>query len=167
MLAILLATITPILYFAWRMGHPLGQPEFKGLTYYQFIEWRKMAFEDMAVKYQTQHPHEIVSSSMCEGLAKTLAVAVVVPQTGVYTIEALKGAKPSSSYPLPEDVTVINFMSKWWATFEVIEWYNVNHYKYGPSPYCRIQPDIPIPADFEALKHERLTYKSASESVSP
>lgn len=166
-LATLLAMMTPVLYFGWRMGQPLDQPQFNGLTYYQFTQWRKLAFEDMAVKYQTQHPDENVSSTMCEGLAKSLTVVVVVPQTGAYTLASLKGAKPSPSYPLPEDVTVINFMSKWWATFEVIEWYNVNHYKYGPSLYCRIQPNIPTPAEFEALNHKHLAYKSASVSVLP
>ena len=37
LLALLIAALTPILYFTWRMGKPLPQPEFKGLSYYQYM----------------------------------------------------------------------------------------------------------------------------------
>ena len=57
LLALLVAVLTPTLYFAWQMGKPLPQPEFKGLTYYQFFEWRKMATEDAIAKYMVSHPN--------------------------------------------------------------------------------------------------------------
>ena len=46
LLALLVAVLTPILYFAWQMGKPLTQPEFKGLSYYQFTEWRVISCEE-------------------------------------------------------------------------------------------------------------------------
>jgi len=36
--ALLVAVLIPIEYFAWRAGQPMELPEFKGLTYYQFLE---------------------------------------------------------------------------------------------------------------------------------
>jgi hypothetical protein len=51
LLALLIAVLIPTLYFAWRMNNPLPQPEFKGLTYYQFFEWRKLATENAISKY--------------------------------------------------------------------------------------------------------------------
>ena len=45
LLTLLIAVLTPIPYFAWHMGQQLTQPEFKGLTYYQFAEWRTMKYK--------------------------------------------------------------------------------------------------------------------------
>jgi hypothetical protein len=46
LLAILIAILTPTLYFAWRATQPMELAEFKGLTYYQFLEWRSIAHHD-------------------------------------------------------------------------------------------------------------------------
>jgi len=47
LLALLAVILVPILYFAWRTGQPMELPEFKGLTYYQFLEWRSIAHNEI------------------------------------------------------------------------------------------------------------------------
>jgi len=53
---LLVALLFPLLYFAWRASQPLPQPEFKGLTYYQFTQWRKLKHEESIAKYEASHP---------------------------------------------------------------------------------------------------------------
>jgi hypothetical protein len=45
---LLLTIIFPIGWFAWRMGQPMDMPEYNGLTYYQFVSWRKNTLHEMA-----------------------------------------------------------------------------------------------------------------------
>ena len=51
------ALITPIAYFAYRSTQPMTLPEFHGLTYIQFIQWRTMAYANLEAKYAQEHPH--------------------------------------------------------------------------------------------------------------
>ena len=39
---LIVALFTPTLYFAWCMGQPMDMTQFNGLTYYQYMDWRKM-----------------------------------------------------------------------------------------------------------------------------
>lgn len=165
-LAVLLAIITPVLYFAWHMGQPLSQPEFNGLTYYQFIEWRKMAYEERAMQYQASHPTKKADIRMCENNTRTITILLLPLQSFGYMVTAFKGAKPDATHTLPEGVTLSNFLPKWWDTFEYIFWYNTIHLNGLQNTlveYCRIQPNIPTPAEFEVMKLEY----AANTSVSP
>jgi hypothetical protein len=57
-LVLLLVTIVvPVGYLAWRADQPMDLPQFKGNTYYQYLNWRKDALYQMAVEYQTAHPN--------------------------------------------------------------------------------------------------------------
>ena len=161
LLALLVAVLTPILYFAWRMGKPLPQPEFKGLTYFQFFEWRKMATEDVIAKYMVSHPNFEYTGigeplTACYSGHVLGAYFLLPPQSFSYTVAALAGKMPDELYPLPTDVTFLNFVPKWWDTFEYLFWYNQIHLDSfgGFVEYCRIQPNIPTPEEFEALKLE-------------
>jgi len=157
LLALLIALLTPIPYFAWRMGQPLPQPEFKGLTYYQFVEWRNMLHEENIVKYETSHPNVeykgIGGHRFCDD---SLFERTFYPfQAFTYTLAALHGVRPDPLHALPENVTVINFLPKWWDTIEYLFWYNTVHASnFGGSlvEYCRFQPNIPTPEEFESLK---------------
>ena len=78
-------------------------------------------------------------------------------QAFTYTLAALRGMKPDPMHALPENVTIVNFLPKWWDTMEYIFWYNTVHASnFGGSlvEYCRFQPNIPTPEEFEALKLE-------------
>jgi hypothetical protein len=57
LLALLVTVLFPPLYFAWRAAEPLPQAEFKGLSYYQFTQWRKMKHEESIAKYEASHPN--------------------------------------------------------------------------------------------------------------
>ena len=57
-LIILLVTIVvPVGYLAWRAGQPMELPQFNGLTYYEYLNWRKNTLHQMAVDYQAAHPN--------------------------------------------------------------------------------------------------------------
>ena len=57
-LVLLLVTIVvPVGYLAWRADQPMELPQFKGYTYYQYLNWRKDALHQMAVEYQASHPN--------------------------------------------------------------------------------------------------------------
>jgi len=126
MLTILLAIITPILYFAWRMGQPLSQPEFKGLTYYQFIEWRKMACQPV-------HPQVICETD----LPKRDVANVTMPLILIF----MEGGDPFQS------ITVSNFLPAIWDMIEYLFWFR--NFK---TPLLKGFGDVPTPAEFEAFK---------------
>ena len=162
LLALLIAVLAPILYFAWQMGKPLPQPEFKGLSYYQFMEWRKMAAEDVIAKYMISHPN-FEYTGVGEPITACYSGDVfggyifLPAQAFSYTIASLAGVVPDELHALPTGVTPWNFMSKWWHTFEYLFWYNEIHLDSfgGLVEFCRIQPDIPTPEEFETMKLER------------
>jgi hypothetical protein len=164
MLALLIAVLTPTLYFAWQMGKPLPQPEFKGLTYYQYFEWRKLATEDVIAKYMASHPNYKYNGigepmTACYS-GQVFGASFLLPlQSFSYTIAALTGQQPNELHPLPTNVTLVNFIPKWWETFEYLFWYNQIHLDSFGSlvPMCRIQPNIPTSEEFEALKSEQQT----------
>jgi hypothetical protein len=161
LLALLVAVLTPIPYFAWQMGKPLPQPEFRKLTYYQFLEWRKMATEDAIAKYMVSHPNFEYTGigepmTACYS-AHVFGGYVFLPvQAFSYAFAAFNGVKPDEKHPLPTGVTLLNFMPKWWDTFEYLFWYNQIHLDSFGSlvAMCRLQPNIPTPEEFETMKLE-------------
>ena len=162
--ALLIAVLIPIPYFAWHMEKPLPQPEFKGLTYYQYFAWRRMATEDSIAKYMASHPDYEYSGigtpmTACYSAHVFGAYLLLPPQSFSYTLAALAGKTPDELHPLPTDVTIENFMPRWWDTFEYLLWYNQIHLDSFGSlvVMCRIQPNIPTPKEFEALKLEHQT----------
>lgn len=161
LLALFVAVLVPTLYFAWQMGKPLPQPEFKGLTYYQFFEWRKMATEDVIAKYMVSHP-DFEYAGIGEPMTACYSGRVFIMsflgplQAFSYTAAALNGVMPDEQHALPTSVTLLNFMPKWWDTFEYLFWYNqIQLDSFGSLvAMCRIQPNIPTPEELEALKLE-------------
>jgi hypothetical protein len=161
LLALFITVLAPIPYFAWQMGKPLPQPEFKGLSYYQYFAWRRMATEDSIAKYMASHPdyeYNGIGTPMtaCYSAHVFGASLLLPPQSFSYTFAALTGKMPDELHPLPGDVTLFNFMPKWWNTFEYLFWYNQIHLDSFGSlvAICRIQPNIPTPDEFEAMKVE-------------
>lgn len=62
---LILALLTPILYFAWRANQPMDMPEFKGLTLVQYEDWRKMIYEKNEDEFALAHPDRIVKQGVC------------------------------------------------------------------------------------------------------
>ena len=161
LLALLIGTMSPILYFAWQMSQPLPQPEFKELSYFQYMEWRKMATEDAIAKYIVSHP-SFEYKGIGEPISACYSGDLIInslffpTQALSYTFASLAGVMPDELHPLPNDVTLLNFMPKWWETFEYIFWYNeIRLDSFGSFvEFCRIQPNIPTPEEFETMKLE-------------
>lgn len=158
---LLIAALAPLPYFAWRMGRPLPQPEFKGLSYYQYMSWRKMAAEDAITKYMVSHPkYEYIGIdepiTACYSGHVLGAYLLLPAQAFSFTFAALTGKMPDELHALPTEVTPLNFMTNWWNTFENLFWYNQLHMNSFNSlvEYCRIQPNIPTPAEFQVMKSE-------------
>lgn len=171
LLALLVTVLIPILYFTWRMGKPLPQPEFKGLSYYQFLEWRKLAAEDVIAKYMVSHPNfEYVGvgdpMTACYSSHVLGSYLILPAQAFTYTLASLAGVMPDEKSPLPTGVIPLNFISKWWDTFEYLFWYNEIHLDSFSSlvAYCRIHPNIPTPNEFEVMKleHQKIAKNSST-----
>lgn len=170
-LAILLAITIPLIYFAYRQSQPLSHPDFKRLTYNQFVEWRSMAYHESEVAYQASQPDVEMKYGVCEAGAKGIHSVIVKTQAFGYTVAALRGAKPDALHELPKDVTIRNFLPKWWETYEYLLWYN--EIKLGalwdgpPGSVCVIHSGIPTPEQFETMKIKYAVNASARSSISP
>ena len=165
LLALLIAILSPIVYFAWQMAKPLPQPEFKGLTYYQYMGWRKMATEDVIANYMVSHPN-FKYRGVGDPMTACYSVDIIInslflpAQALTYTAASLAGVVSNEIHPLPPGVTLLNFMPKWWDTFGYLFWYNEIYLDSFGSlvEFCRIQPNIPTPEEFESkkLEHQEL-----------
>ena len=170
-LVILLAILTPIVYFAYHQGQPLSHPDFNGLTYNQFVEWRSIAYHESEVAYQVGHPEVEMKYGICEAGAKGIHGVIMKARSFGYTVSALRGAKPYAIHQLPEDVTISNFLPKWWETYEYLLWYN--EIKLGalwdgpPGSVCIIHSGIPTPEGFDAMKVEYAVNASERSAISP
>jgi len=159
LLALLAAVLTPILYFAWRAAQPMELPEFKGLTYYQFLEWRSIAHNDLEVKYKVSHPQVNVKMGVCDTSNRLITFSVSMLQSWWYTYMALTLApeemvkfKSMQHSFAPDNVTLLTFFPSWWATYEKFIWSLVEYTPHTSLAECRLQPNIPTPEEFEALK---------------
>lgn len=149
----LVTVIVPVSYLAWRAGQPMDLPQFKGLTYYQYLSWRKDALHHLALVYQASHPTAKMGGGldMCYTVDVTGDLAIILPLTGFYT---LSGVFPNlqkfvASYDrgyIPRDMTLLTFMPTWWLTFEKLTWYMAKIAPETSVAYCRLQPNIPASA---------------------
>ena len=149
-LLIVIALITPVAYFAYCSTQPMTLPEFHGLTYIQFIQWRTMAYANLEAKYAQEHPRAdgtprnglVAKPGLCEGVERAVTFTATVFQSWNYTfwswqndqnrVEMLKARPP---YPIPnEPVTSWNFLLWWWTSYEMII--------LGDLQY---QPEVPLP----------------------
>ena len=160
LLALFFATLAPIVYFAWRAAQPMELPEFKGLTYYQFLEWRSIAQNELEVKYQASHPQAEVMVGVCDESNRVVTFLITPLQSVWYTLwswrdDRNRQAMLEANYPvINEPVTLVNFMPSWWHTYEGLV---LSLTKYTPQTsvvYCRLSPNIPTPEEFETMKLE-------------
>jgi hypothetical protein len=161
-LIVMLATIVvPVGYLAWRAGQPMELPQFNGLTYYQYMNWRKTALRQMAVEYQATHPNAKMGGGldMCYNADTALNLGLGLPINGFYTLAGvfpkLERFVPARDRKyVPETVGLRNFLSSWWLTFEKYTWYMADTTPHTSVVYCRLQPDIPTPEEYEAMQEK-------------
>ncbi|MBN2116292.1 MAG: hypothetical protein JW730_06970 [Anaerolineales bacterium] len=171
-LVVLLAILTPIVYFAWRMGQPMDLPEFNGLTYYQVREWKKIASEDLIAKYETSHPSKEYKGwgnrlGTCIGGDIPIALFVSVRSVIMaWQSEELRLQLVDHGMP-DEPVTFWNFLPSLWNTYEKLTLSDIEYSPHTAVIYCRIQPDIPTLEEFETMKRDHETHASANSQVQP
>ena len=134
-LVLLLVTIVvPVGYLAWRADQPMELPQFKGYTYYQYLNWRKDALHQMAVEYQTSHPNAKMGGGldMCYNVDTQVLFYLLCRMTGFYTLAGafpnlVKYVTPPDRKYIPKDVTILTFLPDWWKTYEQYVWYLAIH----------------------------------------
>ena len=161
LLVLLVTILIPMIYFTWRASQPMELSKYNGLTYYQYIEWRKMSYEDFVTKYQNDHPEKtierpwscIVAELFIDNTADWYLAGVLL-----YAQDHPEIARtwPQSSLAMiPErDVTFINYLPELWNAREHLIWGNAEHTPNGSVAYCRIQPDVPTKEEFQDTKAE-------------
>jgi len=146
---IVIALIIPVGYFAVRMGQPMDLPEYKGLTYYQFAEWRKQSYDDLAQRYQESHPDKEVKMGMCNGTDNGAAVAQWV-QSATYTYAAISPElqktwrlSENDMKSIPVGATWATFLPHWWKSFETFQLMLLKYSPHQSVVYCRVPDRIP------------------------
>ena len=125
-LLILLATvIVPVGYLAWCAGQPMDLPQFKGLTYYQYLSWRKSALHQRAVEYRVAHPNAKMGGGLdaCFNVDTIGDLGLKVPLAGFYSLAGVfpnlqNIVQKSDLQFVPKDVTSWTFLPDWWKIFE-------------------------------------------------
>ena len=153
-LVLLLVTIVvPLGYLAWRADQPMDLPQFKGLTYYEYLHWSKNALHQMAVNYQTAHPNAKMGGGldMCFYTETGFTVGLKMPLAGYYTLTSVfpnleKYVTPQDRQYIPMDVNLWTFLPDWWKSFELLVWASAQHAPETSVSYCRLEPIIPASA---------------------
>ena len=152
---LILAVLAPILYFAWRANQPMDMPEFKGLTYVQYMDWRKMAYEKDEEKYALAHPNYEVKRGGCLGADLTLqAIGVVLINSEVVKYYIIP---EKSQLPRGFEIRSLSDLAMFaWGALEgtLVTSSGENAYLAG-LPWCAIHAVIPTPEQYEAMKQER------------
>jgi hypothetical protein len=152
LIVMLTTVIVPVGYLAWRAGQPMNLPQFKGLTYYQYLAWRKSALHQMAVEYRVAHPNAKMGGGldMCFQDETGFTVGLKLPLAGFYTLAGafpnlVKYITPPDRQYVPKVVKLLTFLPDWWHIYEAFVWDSSQHAPYGPVVYCRLQLVLPVP----------------------
>jgi hypothetical protein len=132
---VLISLIIPVGYFALRMGQPMDLPEYKGLTYYQYLEWEHLEHEKRLEEYRSKHTVEY------EGNLNPCSIAAF--STGHAGLFFSQGpALILDSIMLKRPFDVFRFLPNWWANFER-EHQIVMRSNSNRASACRIPAEIP------------------------
>ncbi|MGD0879165.1 MAG: hypothetical protein ABSA01_13605 [Anaerolineales bacterium] len=150
-LIIALATIVvPVGYLAWRADQPMDLPQFKGLTYYQYLNWRESSYHKLAIEYRAAYPNAKMGEGWdaCFDVDTAGDLGLKLPLAGFYTLVGAfpnlgKYVTPPDRQYIPKHVTLLTFLPDWWLIYEAFVWDSAQHAPYGPVVYCRLQPNIP------------------------
>lgn len=120
---------------------------FDGRTYFEWLETRRAAYEDLAQQYRLSHPKQEVKNGICFLTEVGVQLVAAVPNSGFYALAGIYPSLQSFTNPrdlreglVPQGVTWQGFLPAWWETFEKFVWAMAEHAPHGPVPYCRIAP---------------------------
>jgi len=165
LLALIVAIITPTVWLAWRANQPMDMPEFKGLTYFQYMEWRKMSHQNLIAKYNASHPNYKYTGwgdqmTACWG-ADAIVGTLVPGEMSLYgafaayklSAEDLTKFKAAQHDYAPDKIySLLDLPKAFWYSYEWLQWSAALYAPEGPVAFCRVQPKIPTPAEFETMK---------------
>lgn len=151
--------------FLWNMGRPLANPDFKGLSYFEYLEWHKLATQESIQQYSASHPDFVYTGigsplTACH-TSRVLITGLIGPLQSIgYAAASLAGVKGDDVHPLPKEVTIWNLPQKSWDTFEYLFWYNEIQLRGYESPvaFCRIPASIPTPLELQELESQPSLY---------
>lgn len=165
----LVVIVTPALYFAWRGAQPMELPEYNGLTYYQFLAWRSMAYEELADQYEIAHPDLEVKRNACEPAVLIVDHIGRLPMSMLYPIAAMYPAvkaiipRTDLRFVPEENVNWSNFLPQWWLGYEKLLLDGFQHLPHTSVAYCRIHQNVPTPDEFATMQRAH----EATVSISP
>jgi len=169
LLILLVTLVVPIGYLAWRADQPMALPQFKGLTYYQYLNWRKDAYHQMAVNYKASHPNAKMGGGldMCFQDETAVDLAYSLPVSGIYVLSSvfpnLQKFIDQSQIKAPSGVTWLNFLPDWWLVYEKFVLDDVETTHDDAVAFCRLQPNVPTPTQLQAM----LAKEQASQQANP
>jgi len=150
LILLLVTIVVPVGYLAWRASQPMDLPQFKGYTYYQYLNWRKDTLHNMAVEYQASHPNAKMGGGldMCYNvdtigdLSLNLLLSGFYSMAGIYPSLQQHVQKGDLQY-IPQGVTWWTFLPNWWSIYESLVWESAQHAVHTSVAYCRLQPNVP------------------------
>lgn len=159
LLVLLVTILIPIIYFTWRASQPMELSKYNGLTYYQYIEWREMAYKDSVTIYQIDHPEKTIERPWSCNVTNLFLENTAGWYLSGVILYAQDHPEITLSWPqsslemIPTDnINWINYLPELWKVRERLIWSNAEHATSGPVSYCRIQPDVPSRKEFEDMK---------------
>ena len=140
----------------WHMSHPLDNPKFKGLTYWQLLEWEKMVTDRQAVAWNRAHPNDNPANWQ----------TCVLTQVAVYVFMGYPRAAAYQLMLRPEG-KVTEYFRAVDETWENWNWQAIR----SPDPmtkFCETAAShpVPTPEELEQYKLEYQAWKAQQEAAS-
>ena len=136
----------------WHMSHPLDNPKFKGLTYWQLLEWEKMVTDQQAVAWNRAHPNgkSHASWKICVGVDGSVDVFMYF-RIALATSSVLRRG-------------FLDYLHATDALWE--DWPITSYSPYGTNPNdpCAFGY-IPTPEELEQYKLEYQAWKAQQEAA--
>jgi hypothetical protein len=134
---VFIALIVPVGYFAVRMGQPMDLPEYKGLTYYQYLEWERLEQEKHLKEYFTENP---ATQEEYENINGCAVISRSFGHSGRFFSQPVILLERSVIEDKPFDF--MRFLPNWWMMFEENHLKTLHANSTGHS-VCRIPDEIP------------------------
>jgi len=137
----------------WHMSHPLDNPQFKGLTYWQLLEWEKMVTDRQAVAWNRAHPNgkSHASWKICVGVDGSVDVFAY-----------FRAALASSSVFREGLFEYFHPTDDLWESWPISSY---SPYGANPNDPCAFGR-IPTPEQLEQYKLEYQAWKAQQEAAS-
>lgn len=137
----------------WHMSHPLDNPKFKGLTYWQLLEWEKMVTDRQAVAWNRAHPNRNPTDwQTCVGVDGGIDVFVLYPRAALANLPVL----------FHNPTIFFQTVDKTWEGWPIS---GFSPYGNNPNDPC-IFGYIPTPEQLEQYKLEYQAWKAQQEAAS-